>query len=365
MKDLVDIPEKFELVLSGASSKKSNGLKESIDKKLAKIQKIKGQLDRLREQIEMAKKLFTKHVVKDENILNKSVEKLILKLYERINQKSFSLWQLDLMESKLLNEIDFLVDRGYQSVEIERIQKELAEKHANDLDEEQEGFMNAMAKDLLKNMGVEVDDEDFDFREFTDPSFQEKMNKEFTEQHQEQKKKHRDAHQEEKVRTTDKDFQKLYRTLVKRAHPDLVSDPEEKEQRETWMKQLSHAWEVRDYYTLLLLQKQIDVDSSLEIDITQNMLKPLIANLDRELSDLEVQKYILKNENPDTSFYHQNFRGASEKVILRKIREYGNEIHHHNLQVQEEYNRLKTQKSTKEMLREIEERRDPFDMFFG
>lgn len=365
MKDLVDIPEKFELVLSGASSKKSNSLKESIDKKLAKIEKIKKQLDRLRGQIELAKKLFNKHVVKDENILNKSVEKLVLKLYERINQKSFSLWQLDLMESKLLNEINFLAERGYQSVEIERIQMELAEKHANDLDEEQEGFMNAMAKDLLKNMGVEVDEEDFDFRKFTDPGFQEKMHKEFTEQHQEKEKKHRDEHQEQKVKTTDKDFQKLYRTLVKRAHPDLVSDPEEKEQRETWMKQLSHAWEVRDYYSLLLLQKQIDADSSLEIDITQNMLKPLIDRLDRELSDLASQKYILQNHNPDTSFYHQNFKGASEKVILRKIKEYSKEIQLQNLQIQEEYNRLKTQKTTKEMLREIEDSRDPFDMFFG
>lgn len=363
MKDLFNTQNDYQLTLTGPTSKKTNSLKDGIDKKLGTIAKLKAQLARLHKQIKMAKKLYGQYVTPEEKTLLKNVEKLILKLNERQKQKSFTNWQKELMVRKMFNEIDFLIEKDHISPQIAEIQQEMAQQSTEEMGADDLEFMNQMTRDYLEDIGIEIDDEDFDFRKFSDPGFREKLHKNFTEQHAERQKKDKELHKEAQVKTTDKDFQKLYRSLVKRAHPDLVSGEQEKEQREEWMKQLSHAWDNRDYYPLLLLQKQIDADTNAEIYLTSNMLKPLTDRLNKELQKLEQEKYMVKHHDPETAFYHHNFNGRSEKVILRKIEEYRQKIKIQNSETEKDYDRLKTQKSTKELLSEIRESIEFHDHF--
>jgi hypothetical protein len=44
----------------------------------------------------------------------------------------------------------------------------------------------------------------------------------------------------------DDEVRGLWRTLVKRLHPDLASDPDDRHRREEWMKRLTHAWSSLD-----------------------------------------------------------------------------------------------------------------------
>ncbi|KAA1244736.1 hypothetical protein [Aquimarina sp. RZ0] len=360
MKNTIENHNNLTIVLDDSASKDTHKSNLVIDKKLKKIEQLKKQISRINNTINTAKKLYDQYIEKEDKKLLELKEQFIIKLYERFNQKAFALWQKEMIESRILNEVNELFSQGYESEKIAEIHEEITRLQSENMDDFEKEMMNEMAKEYLKNMGVNIDEENFNFEDFANPEFREKFQQDYSDQQtheyhnfyeQEQQQKHRE--QQQKVKTTDKDFQKLYKTLVKKAHPDLVIDPLEKEKREEWMKKLSSAWEERNYYELLVLQKEIDADSSTEVFLNSGQLEPLIKQLNEEISKLESDKYLLKHHNPDTSFYYESFHARSEKGILKKIMEVKGEIHSEIDAIKQQYTRLKTQKSTKELLLEI------------
>ena len=355
------------IAIHGSSSKNDNKQKINIDNKLKKIEKLKKQLKKINTTIAIAQKLYVEYIKKEEDQLLETTKKLIFKLHERFTQKGFTVWQQELLKNKLLNEINFLVSKGSNSQEISKIQEEIISMEKEMMSDFEKEMMNEMAKEYLRDRGIKIDEDNFNFEDFTNPEFIEQFEKnqyehykqEYSNNYQNQEeRKHIDQHQ--KVKNTDKDFQKLYKSLVKKAHPDLVIDPTQKEQREEWMKKLSSAWDQRNYYELLLLQKEIDTDSTTEISLNLSQLKPLIKQLNEEISKLEDEKYQLKHFNEDTAYYYETFNARSEKGILKKILAHKDSITHQINDIEKQYSGLKTKKSTKELLKEIREYTNSF-----
>lgn len=342
------------------ASKKNNEQEKIIDKKIKKIEQLKGQIKKINYHINVAKKLYEEHC-KDEKVkLSKLREHLITKLYERFKQKSFLAWQKEMLEAKIMNEANELVSAGYQSEIALNIQEEISNFKMDNMGDDEKDMMNEIAKEFFKNMGINMDEHDFDFDDLKNPEFREQFDKEYAEKNEKEYHEYHRKNNEQlqkkqkgKVKATDKDFRKLYKNLVKKAHPDLVTNALEKEIREEWMKKLSFAWKERSYYKLLLLDKQINKDSSMNITINESQTKPLINELNEMIRELEVDKYKLKHNNPDTSFYYENFNARSEKGVLKKVLDYKDLIEYQIEEIEDETIGLKTQKSTKELLTEI------------
>lgn len=356
MKTKKNSQEELTIILDEKATKKDQVNRDSIHKKIKKIKLLTKQVNTLKNQINAIKDLCKNHIDKEEKKLFLNKEKLIVKLYERFQQKAFSNWQKDFIESKILNEIDFLFNNDAMTEKTSEIHRKITALQQENLGDDEKEMMNEMAKEMFKNMGVDIDEDNFDFANFANfaneefrDNFQENYHQQYSQQQQEaisEKKK-------EKARTTDKDFQKLYRLLVKKAHPDLVKEGAEKEKREEIMKKLSHAWEHRDYYQLLMIQNEIDANNSFEVSLSKKQLKAIIKQLNEEINEIESIKYQLKKHNPESSYYYQNFFARSEKGILKKIEAHKEQIIMDSIAVENEIKDLKTQKSTKELLKNI------------
>jgi len=341
----------------------SNDKKEqatAIEKKLKKIENLQQQLIKLSNTIDISRKLYNENCLEEERGVWKEKEQLIIMLFKRFQQKGFSLWQKEMIEGKLMSEIDEIFSSDYDSDIAIEIRENLDDLTTSAMDKDQKEMMEYMAKEFIKNIGLDIDEANFSFEDLKDKDFQERIREtqeeKFKQEYQEFHYQEKDQQHEEKqnkINTTNKDFQKLYKSLAKKAHPDLVIDPLENEIREVWMKRLSTAWEDRDYYELLILQNEISVDDKNAILLTDSQIKPLLQELNRKIATLESEKEVLKYDDPENAFYFENFNARSEKGIFKKILEYKNAIYNTVVEVQEECKKLKTQKSTKDLLVEI------------
>ncbi|MDO5606936.1 MAG: hypothetical protein Q4G08_00620 [Capnocytophaga sp.] len=77
----------------------------------------------------------------------------------------------------------------------------------------------------------------------------------------------------DKIKNTDADFQKIYKKLAKKIHPDLYKDENEKQHKEELMKTLSALWENRDYLGLIQLTLTIDPDNEDDIGLSEGNLR--------------------------------------------------------------------------------------------
>lgn len=342
--------ESFELVLSESTSKKDSKNKVSIEKKLIKIDKLKVQIKKIHQDSELIKKLHKEHVHKKELDFYKLKEAYAVKLYKRINEKGFAVWQKEVMEHMILETCSFLSENLFHSETLQEIQKKMYEQHISNMGEMEKEMANEMFEGFFSEMGMDVDMDDFDFTKFTQEQFQEQFNAKFHEKQHEQKAEFKHQEKTEKTQFTDKSFKKIYKALLKKAHPDLVIDEGEKIKREEWTKKLSGAWEARNYYQLLILQKEIDINAEIDISLESTQLKSLIQQLNEEISQLEFEKWRLKNE--ENEFYYTNFYARSEKGILKKLKEYQNHLEFQKQNTQIEIDNLKTKVSTKKYLKD-------------
>jgi dihydropteroate synthase len=95
---------------------------------------------------------------------------------------------------------------------------------------------------------------------------------------------------------TKAELKQLFRTLAKRVHPDLVTDPEEKRRREKVMAQVNDAYAAQNLATMKKLAQKPDrpevpADKTREqimVDLKAEIVRldRVILALDRQLQDL-------------------------------------------------------------------------------
>ncbi|UZO81272.1 hypothetical protein NBT05_02070 [Aquimarina sp. ERC-38] len=358
----------IKLTLTDTTSEAPNKNNIAIAKKINKIERLKKQIQTINSTLTQIKGLYDKNLSLTEKKLFKVKEALIVRLYERFLQKSFTAWQKEMIYSKIQNEIFFLQENQYTSEKFENILNELqkqAKEDIKNMDPLEKEFMDEIMGNMLKDWGFDFEDGTVDYDKLDDEDYQREF---FKKQQESRQDWEREVKREQKANqnlTTDKEFYKLYKSLVKKTHPDLVTDKKEKERLEVVMKELSLAWEDRNYYKLLLLQKEIIKEEDLQIQLSKNQLKSVFTSLDREIEKLEIEKYKLK-QAPENEFYWNHFNARSQKGIEKKLAVHKNEmlalISNHNFELQQ----LKNQKSTKEMLKEIRsvvQYSDPFELY--
>jgi hypothetical protein len=326
-----------------------------INKKIEKIKTLKETFEKTVVYVQKLKDTYDRIIGTKEQDLIKKKEKFLVKLHQRWKEKGFTNWQTDLMTDIIYNEAEEIRNYQESSEVVDEIIDEIMTSQQAEMTAEDKEYMNDMAKDFFKFSGINMD-EDFDFTD--DNAFEnfQKSQEGFENNRAENEKR-------DKVLKTDKDFQKLYKRLVKKTHPDLVVDPVEKEKREVLMKELSNAWEQRDYYKLLLLKSDIEVDDDAPISLGKDQTKILINQLNLEIAEWGKKDYGLKHFNPDTSFYYQNFYARHEKTSLKKFEKHKEQLLEQLVIADLHLSMIKTKKSTKDFLKNTRGKFDVEDHF--
>lgn len=369
------------LQLSKNDTPKESKLKKLIDSRLKKIEKLNSLIEKDKTILSKIKDLFHKNLSKDQEKLNKEKERFIEQLIKRYGQKSFANYQRDTLEYLIEDNFDELYAQAYTSDSIENLVQqynELKNKihgfddedfedeediwgEEDDFDyEEDEDFRDGLdeelekqiVKEMLNNMGLDVDDDFFEGLNPKDSDFHERLKERLFEYSEHQKNTENAEKTRKKVITTDKEFTKLYKNLVKKIHPDLTTDETERLRREGLMKELSTVWDKRDYYQLMRLQAQIDPDYNAGMDLNKSHLKQIADELLEKIRDLEKERFLFKRES-DNEFFFDNFYAKSERKMVLFIENYREQIKKERQNVSKNIQQLKSQKTTKQFLKAV------------
>ncbi len=346
-----DLPkdEKPAISLTIPNIKADKRKQTQINNKIKKIEKLKKLHEDTVKVIRKIQLQYDQIIAGNEKKLENQRTAFIQKLYERWGQKGFARWQKFMMQEIIQNHALYVRGDSENARIVSEISEEMLANSMEEMNPNEKEAMEEMKNEFFNFMGIDMTDQDMN------EAGREHFYQQYARQQEKQREEYREMEKREKRMNTDKDFQKLYKNLVKLAHPDLVTDPTEKGHRELLMKQLSRAWQERDYHQLLLLKSSIELDDEQAVPLGDEQVKILLNQLNNEISDWEVKIYDLKTGRPDTSFYYQNFHARSDKAITKKIESYEAEITQLITTLEEDLQHLKTKKSTKEFLTDTEE----------
>jgi len=308
---------KLQVIINHASGEKKNQLFENISKKTLKIERLKIENKNLEEKINKIKTIVDKMSKPVYPLFIDAKETYIKLLLEKYNLKGVLEWEKEIISELIFEEISILTDLELISDNIKEIYLNHLKNVSKDFKSQDKEMHQEEARLIFEEMGIELDD-DFDFDSINDPDFIKKIQQEFHEKNQ----KERENKTQQKVEKTDIDFQKLYKKLVKLCHPDLVKDTKEKETREEIIKEITAAWESRNYYNLILLWLKIDPNNSCELEKKKKNQKNIIKQLNEQIAILEYEAYRIKNEFEETAFYYKNFNAPREKTIETRVNKY-------------------------------------------
>jgi len=371
------------LKLSKNDTKQESRLKKLISSRLKTIEKLNRLLEGDRATLNNIKDLYDKNLSKEVSEHCKEIEIYIQKLLKRYGQKSFALYQKETLEYLIEENFNDLYFISYESESFEELVKEynsLKQKQYgyDDEFEDEDDFWNEIDGDdieidedfakemgdniakeiiteMLNNMGLDVDEDFFEGLDPKDKDFEEKLHQRLFEYSESQKNTEKTESARKKIITTDKEFTKLYKSLVKKIHPDLTTDETERLRREDLMKELSNVWKERDYYQLMILQSKIDPDFNSGIELNKSHLQQIADDLLEKTKDIEAERFQFKKA-PENEFYFNNFFASSDRRILLHIEDYKSKLKSETRDIKENVLQLKTQKTTKAFLKTINDK---------
>jgi hypothetical protein len=311
----------LQIVLNQSTGEKKHKQIEAISKKTAKIEKLQKDLKTLEAKINFIKEKVELQTKEAAEFLSKTKENYIILLIEKHQAKGMTKWQQNMIEDFIQEEYTLLIDMELATENLKNIMNVFLKKLMENLSPFEKQMRDEAMKEMLKEMGIKPN-KNTNFDDLTNPSFMKDFEEKMRAEHEKRQQKEKEKEKEKQVKNTDIDFQRLYKKLAKMVHPDLSKDEIEKETKEHLMKQLTTAWENRDYYEIIMLWIQIDPENTCELEINETNQKNIIKQLNAKISDLEYQEFCIKNQFQDTAFYYGNFNAPSEKGIDNKIKKY-------------------------------------------
>lgn len=368
-----------EIALSASLTDTVNEkMNKRLTKKIDKINALRKQIAEVKSNINHVTSLFNQIVAPIQKDSLEAREQCLLKLRALSKRKSLPKKYVHLIEDMMQEMLLYLLEVGHTSAAFQKVTKEYQENMSRAMDN---GEMSAAREELkgkLKSdlIGLEQMTGSFDHKEFE--KYFERVEKLSINELMEEVKRKKDEHfhqlnEQEKLdaikekRQFDDDyFQKLYKRLSKKIHPDLVQDAKEKKRREEQMKELSEAWSKRDYTHLLSLNESL-ADSE-ELVLEEKELKLVLKQLNRTIAELEHEKSELKRGESRESQLYQSFYSKSEQKIQERMKFSAEELekdcdHFRELNAIH----LKSVRAAKEYLDDItwEEDTSPEEVFFG
>lgn len=314
--------DKIQIILKQSEGEKKNKKMEDIAKKSLKIEKLKADNEKLLGKIIYLKNLFN-DVAKDKVTTFLAIkEQHIEFLIDNTSEDLFSEDEVEIIIEIIQNDLNFIENFGGVSDKLREKTTVFFQQLLINQEQENEDLNRIAFEMMMEQMGLDVDPDDFDCNDFNSPEFKQKIYEKIKE------KAAFETQQaaQEKVEKTDIDFQKLYKKLAKIVHPDLCKSDEDKLAKESLMKNLTTAWENRDYYEILSLWIMIDPENTVGLTLNEKNQKNIIKQLNEKINLLEVENWKIKNNYEDTSFYYQNFYAIKEQTILNKIKKFNIEL---------------------------------------
>ena len=123
--------------------------------------------------------------------------------------------------------------------------------------------------------------------------------------------------QREKEQAKLRDFKSLFKSLAKAMHPDLVTDPVDKEHREDWMKRLTSAYESQDLHGMLTIEMEWLGSESQDLAKASDQKLAIYSELLREqILEAEEQVRLLMREDPFMAFQVDHSHGPPSAANL-------------------------------------------------
>lgn len=136
---------------------------------------------------------------------------------------------------------------------------------------------------MFQDLGMEFE-EGYDFDSFFNASNQENIKEKFFENFQKQKTEVQAQEKKQMIKNTDIDFKDLYKKLAKLLHPDLAKTEFERAEKEKVMQELTSHWNERNYYELLMIWMEHDVENTCNLEINEKNHKNIVNQLNDKMS---------------------------------------------------------------------------------
>jgi len=290
-----------------------------FNKLVKDIEKLRIELSREEQKLEMFSEYHTKNIRPAEVVLSKS------KLDMAVTLDDFA--QSSKLPKTIINELEVIIpellNESFEFIPPDDVSKRIYEKWTNvDLDEiiqeEKEEQLEEM-EDFMKSMGIDIDIKDIDFDnpesvgEFHKRMEEAKKQMEENEAQRQSKrkktKKQLAAEETEKLQDDikNKNLRSVYLSLAKILHPDSETDADLKLEKEEIMKQVTKAYEDKDIITLLVIETQWLKNTEERLaNIKEDVAAIYIQLLKEQAKKLRQQKSELR--------YHPRFQYVSSFI---------------------------------------------------
>jgi hypothetical protein len=356
--------DKLQLIFKGSNEVKKNNQIEQIVKKIEKIKKLENDRKNLEQKLKLIQEVFES----DFKELKPKVQDAYLDFFklmiEKYNLKNFAKWEKDIIEGKLNDTFDYLNEINCATEEISNLYNEFNIKLLSKISESEKKIRNKIVKNYFEGMGMKFED-DFDFNSMFNSNTQqkEKFYEKFQEHIHEQKTEEQAAEKKQIVKDTDIDFKDLYKKLAKLLHPDLSKTEYERVEKEKIMQELTNYWNERNYYELIMIWMEHDVENTCNLQINEKNQKNIINQLNEKMGLINRDLYLIKKSYTDTAFYYQ-FNASNKQNIHKKIRPFLQEIEESTNEIIKNIENFKNTKEFKSFLLSIKKyNEDRFDFF--
>ena len=276
-------PKKFSLKLLPDASyidKKKKTEINSIVKELNTVQNI---LDTLRKQIDKTKSIYF-HLLEPYSIeLERKIIACLELILKHLNENKLKIWQIELLLHLAEYEVNIYFQFNLTPSKITFINKKIEE------------FKNTLTPPTHHTLDQKVDKSEYSFYENNVIN----------------------PHNTSETDAVEIKFKRLYKTLVKQIHPDVL--PFTSEENNHYIKALTQAWETKDYYQLLKLNHKIRPDC--EIELSTGDLNAILKQIQHEYEQIQIEIQTVKS-SPDYQFYFEQFYNTSDTVVKSKIKKF-------------------------------------------
>ncbi len=326
-------PNVASLVLSKVNTSKY----DKLNKKIAKLHREKNRLKSTIENIQKVNEIFLSKIAPLEKQHLKLKEDYLLKLDAFLDKKNIPNRYLDFAIMEICTTLDYLAFHEVNSnVTLEMMDK-YQKPDFSDMSEEDKELSRETFEDMKAQFAEQSGSEfPFSFDDFLSTpleelmkEFQQNIRDEFIKEEENQKAEIK----KERQNFDDDVFKKMYKKLAKVLHPDLNNTLIPNESKEQLIKELSEAWENRNYIKILEIHSYVFPDEK-DFKFSAKQVKNLEQQINTELRDikdafhqikysegkeLDIYTYFYsKNKKKQNVNFSRGMREVQEKIDLQK-----------------------------------------------
>jgi len=234
----------------------------------------------------------------------------------------------EVIASYMLGELTHFLDSDDTDLDLLEAFQRYAQESYDAFKRNRDIQFKAMSEQMLKNiMGADVDIDPEETIEERAQRIRAKLDEQAEKRNNAKKKKPKSkaevkledvAKAQEELKS--KSIRSIYIDLIKAYHPDKEPNAEKKLEKEEISKKITEAYNNNDLYNLLQLEIQyLERKESHIENLAPSKLKLYIEVLDKQISELDMELYQLKNRNREV---YQNMctQKADPKKYLSKVK---------------------------------------------